>query len=119
MIRYIETQSLMLYVMDNSAPETQNYIGYIDIPLYKLLSEGMIRDKFDVKSQSGKVKIVGGVYLEIKLQRASAIDSKFKNVEMKESLTRDKLNEIHKKAKMLGGPDYSFGKLFDNKKLID
>jgi len=43
--------------MDNKAADTQNEIGYVDLPLYKVLAEGFVRDWYNVKNVNSKTSL--------------------------------------------------------------
>lgn len=118
MIKQLETESLIFYVMDNKAPENQNEIGQVDLPLYKVLAEGFIRDWYPVKNVRSKNSI-GMVYLEVRLDKAKgSSNSKFKDVSMVDQIVRDKLNECHKRAKAVEQADFAFKWIFE-KNLVD
>lgn len=80
----------------------------MDLPLYKLIVEGHVRDWLHIKNPTLKGD-QGMLYVEAKLGKTDhATSQKERNVVLVEQLVRDKLNETHKRAKAIGQPDYAF-----------
>jgi len=108
MTNYLQNESLVMQIMDNKASDGSNYIGYVDLPLYKLIVEGHIRDWLNVRNPSSKVA-QGMIYVEAKLDKITqATNNRDRNVVLVDQLVRDKLNEAHKRAKAIGQPDCAF-----------
>mmetsp|Transcript_23746 Transcript_23746/g.19959 ORF Transcript_23746/g.19959 Transcript_23746/m.19959 type:complete len:107 (+) Transcript_23746:2359-2679(+) len=102
--------------MDNKAADGSNYLGYVDLPLYKLVVEGHVRDWFSIKNATSK-GAQGMIYVEAKLGKVTAAtNNKERNVVLVDQLVRDKLNETHKRAKAIGQPDCAYKYVFDSKK---
>jgi len=63
-----------------------------------------VRDWFPVKNSKVSSNL-GMVYIELRLNKAPSAIGQYKDVTMLEQIVRDKLNEVHKRAKVIQQPD--------------